>query len=172
VVSTIFGIPLGVLLLTSGHQQAVKAVLAIIILAFSAYSLLGRKPPELKSDNRAWLLGCGFCAGILGGAYGMNGPPLVIYGAMRRWSAQHFRATLQAYFLPASIIGMTGYWLAGLWVSSVTHYYLVSLPVVIAAILLGRVVNQRLLHGEAFLTYVHIGLVATGAILLVQSLRR
>jgi uncharacterized membrane protein YfcA len=172
VVSTIFGIPLGVLLLTRGHQQAVKAVLAIIILAFSAYSLLGRKPPELKSDNRAWLLGCGFCAGILGGAYGMNGPPLVIYGAMRRWSAQQFRATLQAYFLPASIIGMTGYWLAGLWVSSVTHYYLVSLPVVIAAILLGRVVNQRLLHGEAFLTYVHIGLVATGAILLVQSLRR
>ena len=58
-------------------------------------------------------MACGFCAGVLGGAYGMNGPPLVIYGAMRRWSAQHFRATLQGYFLPASIIGMGGYWLAG-----------------------------------------------------------
>lgn len=172
VVSTVFGIPLGVLLLTSGHQQAVKATLAIIILAFSVYSLLGRKPPELKNDNIIWLLGCGFCAGILGGAYGMNGPPLVIYGAMRRWSAQHFRATLQAYFLPASIIGMAGYWLAGLWIPSVTHYYLVSLPVVLAAILLGRVVNHLFLQGEAFLTYVHIGLVATGAMLLVQSFRR
>jgi hypothetical protein len=44
----------------------------------------------------------------------MNGPPLVIYGSMRRWSPQHFRATLQGYFLPASIIGMSGYRLAGL----------------------------------------------------------
>jgi uncharacterized membrane protein YfcA len=172
VVSTLFGIPLGLLLLTSGHQQAVKAALGIIILAFSVYSLLGRNPPELKDDNRIWLLGCGFSAGILGGAYGMNGPPLVIYGAMRRWSAQHFRATLQAYFLPASIIGMAGYWLAGLWVPSVTHYYLVSLPVVFAAILLGRGMNQRLRRGEAFLRYVHIGLVAIGATLLIQSLRR
>jgi hypothetical protein len=102
----------------------------------------------------------------------MNGPPLVIYGAMRRWSAQHFRATLQAYFLPASIIGMAGYWLAGLWVPSVTHYYLASLPVVFAAILLGRVMNRRLLHGDAFLTYVHMGLMATGAVLLVQSFGR
>ena len=92
---------------------------------------------------------------------------------MRRWSAQHFRATLQAYFLPASIIGMAGYWLAGLWVPSVTHYYLVSLPVVFAAILLGRAMNQRLLRGEAFLRYVHIGRVATsGATLLIQSLMR
>ncbi len=98
--STLLGIPVGLLLLTSTHQQAVKIVLAIFILAFSLYSLLGCKPPELKQDKAGWLLSCGFCAGVLGGAYGMNGPPLVIYGAMRRWSAQHFRATLQATSCP------------------------------------------------------------------------
>ena len=107
--STLAGIPFGLWLLTSTHQRAVKIVLAIVILAFSLYSLLGRKPPELKHESHVWMLGCGFCAGVLGGAYGMNGPPLVIYGAMRRWSAQHFRATLQGYFLPASIVGMAGY---------------------------------------------------------------
>jgi uncharacterized membrane protein YfcA len=55
------------------------------------------------------VFGCGLLAGILGGAYGINGPPLVIYGAKRRWSAQHFRATLQGYFLIASIVGIIGY---------------------------------------------------------------
>lgn len=112
VFSTVFGIPLGLVLLTSSYQTAVRVVLGSLIVAFSAYSLIGRKPPQLLRDNRAWLVGCGFCAGILGGAYGMNGPPLVIYGGMRRWSAQHFRATLQGYFLPASILGMIGYWSA------------------------------------------------------------
>jgi hypothetical protein len=88
---------------------------------------------------------------------------------MRRWSAQHFRATLQAYFLPASIIGMGGYWVAGLWIPAVTHYYLLSLPVTLPAVFLGRVINHRL-HGEAFLNYVYLGLAGVGSLLLVQAI--
>ena len=98
----------------------------------------------------------------------MNGPPLVIYGALRRWSPEHFRATLQGYFLPASLVGMGGYWLAGLWVPAVTRYYLTSLPLVFAAIFLGRVANRRL-NGHSFLRYVHVGLIAIGTVLLIQS---
>lgn len=173
VVSSLFGIPLGLLLLTSSHQRAVKAALAVIIMAFSAYSSLatriGRAPIELEHDSRGWLLACGFCAGVLGGAYGMNGPPLVVYGSLRRWSAQHFRATLQGYFLPASIIGMVGYWLAGLWTHAVTHYYLLSLPVTLLGVLLGRVINHRL-HGEVFFKYLYIGLAGIGALLLFQAI--
>jgi len=146
-------------------------VLAIVILAFSGFSLLGRKPPELRSDSRVWLLGCGFVAGVLGGAYGMNGPPLVVYGAMRRWSPPQFRATLQGYFLPASIVAMAGYWFAGLWVPAVTHYYLLSLPAAVPAIFLGRVLNHRL-HGDSFLAYVHGGLVCVGVLLLVRAIRQ
>jgi hypothetical protein len=171
---TFVGIPLGVLLLASGHQRFVKTMLAIVIMAFSGYSLLGArlgaKPPRFERDSRPWLLGCGFLAGVLGGAYGMNGPPLVFYGAMRRWSPQHFRATLQGYFLPASIAAMAGYWLAGLWVPAVTHYFLLSLTVAIPAIFLGRMLNHRL-RGEAFLEIVHGGLVCIGITLLVQAIR-
>lgn len=168
--STVLGIPLGLWVLTSVHERAVKAALAVLLLVFSGYSLLGKRSLELRRDSRAWLLGCGFCAGVLGGAYGMNGPPLVVYGAMRRWSAQHFRATLQGYFLPASILGMAGYWLAGLWVPAVTHYYLLSLPVALPTIFLGRWVNHRM-RGDVFLRYVHVGLICIGVVLLVQSAR-
>lgn len=165
---TLFGIPLGLALLTSSHQRAVRVGLAILIIAFAAFSLIGTRPPELEKDSLPWLLGCGFFAGVLGGAYGMNGPPLVIYGAMRRWSAQHFRATLQAYFLPASVLGMAGYWLKGLWVPAVTHYFLISLPAALPAILLGRMLNHRM-HGETFLKYVYAGLALIGVVLLIQA---
>jgi uncharacterized membrane protein YfcA len=167
---TLIGTPLGVLLLTTVHQNLVKAALAIVLLSFSGYFLLGKRPPELRSDSHAWLLSCGFVAGVLGGAYGMNGPPLVIYGAMRRWSPQHFRATLQGYFLPASIIAMAGYWFTGLWVPEVTHYYLISLCAALPAIFLGRAINHRL-RGDAFLKYVYGGLVCVGVILLIQAVR-
>lgn len=168
--ATVFGIPPGLMLLTSTHQTMVKVVLALLIIAFAVYSLIGERPPELRDESMPWLFGCGFAAGVLGGAYGMNGPPLAIYGAMRRWSAQQFRATLQGYFLPASILGMTGYWWKGLWVAAVTHYFLLSLPAMLPAILLGKWVNHRL-HGESFLRYVYSGLAIIGVVLLVQAWR-
>src|SRR5580700_5269809 len=142
VISTLFGIPLGLWLLTAVAENVVKAILGVVIIGFSLYCLLSRNQYELKNDRWAWLFG--FCAGILGGAYGMNGPPLVIFGSLRRWSPEHFRATLQGYFLPASLLGMCGYWLAGLWTPAVTRYYLWSLPIVMATIFLGRIINQRM----------------------------
>jgi uncharacterized membrane protein YfcA len=169
VLATFLGIPLGLLLLTAVAEPVVKATLAVVIIAFSAYSLARRTPFQLKDDRLAWLFG--FAAGILGGAYGMNGPPLVIYGSLRRWSPAHFRATLQGYFLPASLAGMAGYWLAGLWVPAVNYYFLLSLPLAVAAIFLGRVVNRRM-HGRPFLRYVHVGLIAVGLTLLLQSVVR
>jgi uncharacterized protein len=167
VISTLFGIPLGLWLLTAVAESVVKAILAVVIIGFSSYCLVSRSQYELKNDRLAWLFG--FSAGVLGGAYGMNGPPLVIYGSLRHWSPEYFRATLQGYFLPASLLGMCGYWLAGLWVPAVTRYYLWSLPIVMAAIILGRVINQRI-KGRSFLRFIHIGLLLLGTVLLVQSL--
>lgn len=165
-VSTLAGVPLGLWLLSAAPGAVVKAVLATVIMVFSAYMLFNRRPVVLKTDKLASLFG--FLAGILGGAYGMNGPPLVAYGTLRRWSPQHFRATLQGYFLPASMVIMTGYWLAGFWTQDVTRYYLLSLPLIVAAIVAGRMANRRL-SGRIFVIFVHCGLIMAGAALLWQS---
>lgn len=168
VLATLFGTPLGLLLLTASPERLVKALLGLIIVAFSWYMLAGGGRAAIESDRLAWPFG--FVAGVLGGAYGMNGPPLVIFGTLRRWSPQHFRATLQGYFLPASTLVMAGYWAAGLWTPAVTGYYMRALPGIVAAILLGRVVNRRL-EPRTFLRVVHAGLIAVGLVLLLQALR-
>ena len=99
----------------------------------------------------------------------MNGPPLAVYGAMRRWSARHFRATLQGYFLPAGVLSLIGYKLTGLWTPSVTHLYLISLPAILPAIFLGRALNRRL-QPEVFLRYVYVGLALIACLLFVQAM--
>jgi uncharacterized protein len=166
VIPTLFGIPIGLAVHRNVPTPVVKAVLGVVIVAFSAWSLLKRHHAELKNDRLAPIFG--FVAGILGGAYGMNGPPLAVYGTLRRWTPANFRATLQGYFLPASIAGMAGYWLAGLWTRTVNHYYLISLPGALVAIFLGRLINQRM-NPLRFAVYVHAGLIAIGIILLVQA---
>ncbi len=169
VLPTMPGIPLGLMLLRTGAEPVVKGALATVIIAFSAYSLLGGKHRQLRDDTFAWMFGFG--AGVLGGAYGMNGPPLALYGSLRGWSPQRFRATLQGYFLPASLAGLCGYWLAGLWTPAVSRFYLFSLPLVVIATFLGRVINARI-AAHRFLLYVHGGLIAIGAILLAQAVTR
>ena len=169
VLSTMFGIPLGLWLLTAVPESVVKLILAVVIIGFSLFSLARRHKRELTDDRLAWFFG--FQAGILGGAYGMNGPPLAIYGALRKWTPERFRATLQGYFLPASVAGMAGYALAGLWTPAVNHFYLVSLPGVVIATLAGRVLNKRM-QGPRFVFYVYLGLIAIGGVLLLQAIAR
>ena len=167
--SALPGIPLGVLLLAKGNEHVVKTILGILIIAFSLYSLRARKEQHLPHDSYGWLLGCGFLSGVLGGAYGMNGPPLAIYGALRGWTPQHFRATLQGYFLPASIAGLIGYGALGLWRPPLTRYFLLSLPIVALATVLGRVINQQM-KSHGFFRFVYIGLIVVGTVLVIESI--
>lgn len=171
ILASLPGIPLGVWLLARGNEHVVKCILGILIIGFSVYSLSARTPRHPPQDHRGWLIGCGFLSGVLGGAYGMNGPPLAIYGALRKWSPRHFRATLQAYFLPASVAGLIGYIWLGLWRAPLTRYFVLSLPAVGVANMLGRTINQRM-TGHSFLRFVYVGLVVVGGVLVAQAIGR
>ncbi len=165
VLSTLIGIPFGLLLLTRVPEPIVKALLALVIISFSLQAMRAKRW-HLATDRFAWLFGV--VAGVLGGAYGMNGPPLALYGSLRGWRPAEFRATLQGYFLPASAAGMLGYWIAGLWTPSVTHFYLLSLPAVLVATVAGRAVHQRM-SAKGFLLAVYGGLIVIGVVLLAQA---
>ncbi len=167
VAASLAGIPLGLLLLTHADERVVKAALALVILGFSGFCLAGRRPPALAGDGLAWAFG--LFAGVLGGAYNTHGPPLVIYATLRRWSAEEFRATLQGYALPAGLVVLAAHGLAGLWVPTVFRHYLLSLPLVLAAIWLGRGLNRRF-PAHRFLLAVHALLLLLGAVLLAQCL--
>jgi uncharacterized membrane protein YfcA len=166
-VAAMIGIPFGLLLLTHVDDRVTRRILAAVIIAFSVYSLLVKQRVHLQRDHPVWLALAGFFSGVLGGAYGMNGPPLAVYGSLRRWSPQHFRATLQGYFLPASLVGLIGYFALGIWGREVTRYLLVCLPAAILATFAGRSLNRRL-SGEKFFRYVYVGLIATGIVLIVR----
>lgn len=170
-ISALFGIPIGLFLLTHANEHSIKLLLGVLIAGFSIYSLVFRAKLHLVKDHLAWLLGAGFCSGILGGAYGMNGPALAVYGSLRRWPPQRFRATLQCYFFPASLIVLLGYATKGLYVPVITRYFIFSLPGIVIAVLIGRMVNRRI-RGDSFFQYVYIGLTTIGFVLIYQAFFR
>lgn len=163
------GIPLGLLILVYTHENIIKIGLGILIALYSLYALKKSSLKIKKKNHRAALFLCGFLSGVLGGAYSLNGPPLVVYGNISNWSPEKFRATLQAYFLPASLLGLAGYVLKGLVDNEVRVYFAWSLLSVIPAIFLGRYLNRKI-NPKSFARYTYIGLFFVGFILVVNSL--
>jgi len=167
IVSSILGIPLGLLYLKGTQEELLRGILAIVLIGFGSFSLAKPQWITIREERGAYAFG--FVAGILGGAYNTNGPPVVIYGTLKRWDPGSFRATLQGYFLPTSLFIVLGHGMAGLWTRSVIHSYLSALPLVLLAIFLGGRIN-RAFAPQRFSRYVHLLLIGLGLLLLWQTL--
>jgi len=164
VVATLAGIPLGVWLVTQVPEDLVTQLLGLFLVGFGIHRLVQWR--LLKLDSARWAAPFGLVAGILGGAYNTNGPPIVIYGEMRRWSPTQFRATLQSYFLPTGLGILSSHALAGLWNERVFQLYGVSLPGILVAIAIGGWINHRL-PTERFQSLLSVLLMLLGVLLWI-----
>ncbi len=165
VIATWIGIPLGILFLKAAPEILVKSLLGILLMGFGAYNLFVPDLPKLL--NEKWAFVTGLIAGILGGAYNTNGPPVVIYGILRRWNPEKFRATLQGYFLPTGLAILITHGLAGMWTTQVVRLYGYSIPVIIGAVLLGEKVNLLIPQGK-FDKIIYGFLVVIGVFLIIR----
>jgi uncharacterized membrane protein YfcA len=164
IVSSLVGIPFGLWLLTVAPGNVVKIILGVVLILFGGYNLLRPKLTMLRNQHWAYLFG--FVAGILGGAYNTNGPPVVVYGTLRRWPPVHFRATLQGYFLPTGFLILAGHALGGLWTRQVWQMYIFALPLIFVAIFFGGKVNKRI-RPERFSQLLYIILIILGLLLII-----
>lgn len=136
------GVPAGVFVLAHAPRAALLVGLGLVVAGFSLYSLARPTPFELK--DRRWRYLAGFLGGMLGGAYNTAGPPIVIYGAMRRWPPKRFLAVTQAFFLPVSMMAASGHAVAGFWTREVLTLFALGLPGIIAATFIGKRIARRL----------------------------
>lgn len=162
ILSSLVGIPIGLFLLKTAPEPVIKGGLGVLLIAFGLLNLINPKLPTFRNEKLAYVFG--LVAGVLGGAYNTNGPPVVVYGTLRRWSPDSFRSTLQAYFLPTGGMILISHGLAGLWTPDVLRLYVYALPFIMLAIYLGGRVNKVISSGR-FNRIIYASLVVMGALL-------
>lgn len=167
VISTLFGLPLGLYYLKNTSDDAIKFILGILLILFGIYYLANDNLPYLKTERMS--VPFGFLAGILGGAYNTNGPPTVIYGVLRRWPPEKFRATLQGIFFPTGLIITLSHGLTGLWTDFVLNSFLVSFPFILLAFYLGNKLHHRI-NENRFKRIIYIFILIIGAVLIINSI--
>lgn len=168
IAASVLGIPIGIYGLARLPEEPLKIVLGVLILLYGVFGLA--KPGARIRNEKAWLPWLvGWSAGVLGGAYNTNGPPVVAYGMLRGWPPESFRATLQGYFLPTGLAILAGHGLAGMWTGEVLRSYLYSLPAIVLGVVLGGLLNRKLTHA-LFAKLVYGSLAVMGLILIVRAL--
>ena len=164
----LLGVPLGVYVLVNVPESAVKFVLAAVVISFALYNLISPTMAKLNSNVPGF--GFGFISGVLGGAYNAFGPPMVIFGTLRQWPAQRFRITLQAVFFPVSLTVAGLHSANKLWTPLVVKSFLVAIPFLIVAAVVGREINKRI-EGARFSRLIAYLLLVIGALLIGTIVR-
>lgn len=133
---------LGTYLLKNIEPGIIMKILGTILILFSVYKILS---PGFKiTFSKAWALPAGFLSGILGGAFGTDGPPVVVYAALQAWTKEQVVGMLQSFFVLANFIIIASYWYHGLLNRSVLEVSFITIPFAIAGILLGLGINKRI----------------------------
>jgi len=168
IAATLLGIPVGIYGLARLPEAPLKIALGLVILLYGVFGLV--RPRAKLKNEKAWMpWALGASAGVLGGAYNTNGPPIVAYGMLRGWPPESFRATLQGYFLPTGLAILAGHGIAGLWTGTVLKLFVYSLPAIALGVLLGGLLHKKLTH-EIFAKLVYIALAIMGAAMLLREI--
>ena len=109
---TLIGAPIGVWVLSTLPAGGLKRLIGLVLVGIVLLEWLGRYPEGLS--GRGWGVGAGVVAGLLGGAVGTPGPPVILYGTARGWGPRTMKANLQAFLVANQGIILLGYWWAGL----------------------------------------------------------
>jgi uncharacterized protein len=153
----VVGIPLGALALIKLPAAPIVAILGLLLLAYGCYGLITTRrssrgaeqpaPVHISTSKEKMVSSLvGFCAGLLGGAYGTDGPPLVIFGSVKRWPKDSFRSILQACFLVDGILILGCYIAGGLVTGGVFEYCLYGVPGMIFGLIAGTLLDRRINH--------------------------
>ena len=168
VLSSCFGMPVGLFLLKDVPEDLMKVFLGIVVILFSLYNLSNRhlKIIDLRRVGGGSVLAYlfGFVAGVLGAAYNTSGVVITVYATLRDWDPDRFRSTLQSYFVFTGLLILASHGLVGLWTPDVLKFYLTSLPLILVGVFLGSRLNRLIPQGQ-FDGYINVGLLLMGFLL-------
>lgn len=168
IVAGLLAAPFGVWWLKHGDDRIAKGILATIVISFTGWSLW--KPDLFRLQTDRWAPVFGFTSGLLSGAFNTGGPPLVVYGALRRWPPARFRAVFQAYTIIAGGLVAVLHASAGSITREIVLLYAYSLPAIASAAWIGRKLTHSL-STQRFLKVVYCFLMVIGIGLLISCFR-
>ena len=169
VVPGLLGVPVGTALLLHLEPEPFKLGMGVLLVAFSAFLLLRRRPLRVRFGGRGADGLVGFAGGVLGGLAGLSGALPTLWASVRGWGKDERRGVFQAFnwtVLSATLVAHAAW---GLITAEVGWLVLVALPGTTIGAWLGARAYKRL-SDRRFHEAVLALLLASGVFLVWNAL--
>lgn len=168
-IGSLFGIPIGIVVLHRFDTGMIQNCLAVFLILYGLYALskatwlshlhhLQLKHPIFSGVS-------GFLSGVLGSIYNSHGVPIVIYATLSPYRIKEFKPTIQAHFLITAVFVIIGQVSGGIWTAQTLPLFFMSLPLLLLAVLLGKYISKRTPH-DRFEHWIYIFITLLGIIML------
>ncbi|MCW8921761.1 MAG: sulfite exporter TauE/SafE family protein [Sedimenticola sp.] len=161
----LLGMAAAMLLLQTIDAQLLLKAVALFIITYALYSLMGKNPTSVHS--RWWAIPAGTLGGLIGTAFGTGGPFYVVYLQMRRLDKTPFRATFATLFLLDGANRLAAYFFSGILTLQFFTLLAMALPVMMIGIYLGGKVHTSVSQ-ETFRRGIGLLLICSGIALLIR----
>jgi len=158
---------LAILALSRIEDQILRLILGVTLIVISVYFALFSKRIKLPTTKKVQV-GAGTLSGVMGGFFGMQGPPAVLYFIQSEPSKEHYMAMAQTYFLVGNIIMTCVRAYNGFFTTVVVIDYLYGLGGVLIGTCLGGYVF-KLIPSRLFRYLVYAYIAVSGAIILMTN---
>jgi len=164
------GVWLGGSLLIHMPDVWLKAALGLLVICYVLWQLRGKLPPPVRPPSTAWACAAGFAAGIFGGAFGIIGPPIVVYATHTGWSPDAIRGFLGILFaLLFGLIAILQH-LRGMVGMEVWQLAIWTIPFSLIACMISRRMTARMVS-EQYMRLIFLLLFLMGLILCWPAAR-
>lgn len=128
-------LPLGVAILLHVAPETLRLGISVVILGLVGVIASGWR--YRGAPSTALTLGVGAASGVLGGASGLIGPPVILFWLGGQNDAARVRANINAFFGLIIVITIVAYWIGGLFTPRIVAASLLLAPVYGAAVWVG-----------------------------------
>jgi uncharacterized membrane protein YfcA len=160
---------LAICLLDRIEGPTMRRVLGVMLVFLSLYfSFFKDKLQKYIRPTAGWQLGTGAASGVMGGLFGMHGPPVVLYLIVSEPDKDHYMGMIQTYAVITNVIMLAVRAYNGYVTPVVGTTYLYGLGGLALGVLAGNWAYKRIPNRLfTYIVYAYIGI--SGAIILLTT---
>lgn len=161
---------LAICMLDKIEGKAMRIVLGIVLILISLYfSFFKKKIQKIIRPTAGWQIGTGSVSGIMGGLFGMHGPPVVLYLTVSEPDKDHYMGMIQTYAVITNIAMVAVRAYSGYVTQVVGTTYMYGLMGLAAGVLVGNWAYKRIPNRLfTYVVYAYIGI--SGLVILLTAL--
>lgn len=159
---------IAICLLDKIEGRSMRIILGFILILVSLYfSFFKDKLQKIIRPTAGWLLGTGSLSGVMGGLFGMQGPPVVLYLINSEPDKNHYMGMIQTYAVSTNVLMLAVRAYNGYLTQAVGTAYLYALGGLAVGVIAGNWAFKRL--SNRLFTYIVYGYIGISGLIILLT---